>query len=364
MLAACFFCLPLAAQRRPDANPFPDDDEIGSARVRSFSISGSVTDAQSGSRLDGVRVDLQSFNEGVLATGFSSSSGNFQFNGIRPGDYELIFDQPGYEEIRQTLQVEGPVFGLVVNLRRLNQAAPGGPPTVSVRELSIPVKAREAMNKGLVLLYQKSDYPGSIKQFQRGIDVFPNFYEAYAQIGVAYMKMNDAARSEEALRKSIELSKEHYSDAFSLLAALYSDHDRLDDAEALARKAVEIDANSWQAQSEMAHVLFGLKRPDDAEPYALAAAKLQPNNPVLHLMLANIHMEVGNDAALLDDLNQYLKLAPNGPFAAQARQQRDEVQQKLQNQSSPAEPSAAVPSGDSSATSPSAATPASPRSNP
>ena len=46
-----------------------------------------------------------------------------------------------------------------------------------MRDLSIPQKARDAMNKGMVLLYQKSDYPGSIKEFERAIKIFPNYYE-------------------------------------------------------------------------------------------------------------------------------------------------------------------------------------------
>jgi hypothetical protein len=48
---------------------------------------------------------------------------------------------------------------------------------------------------------------------------------------------------------------------------------------------------------------------------------------------------------LLDDLNTYLKLAPNGSFAEQVRQHRDELQQRLQN-------SQAAPAGDSSAGAP------------
>ena len=62
----------------------------------------------------------------------------------------------------------------------------------------MPQKARDAMSKGISLLYDKSDYAGSIKQFERAIQAYPNFYEAYAQIGVAYMNMKDTARSEKA----------------------------------------------------------------------------------------------------------------------------------------------------------------------
>ena len=329
-VGATFFCPPLSAQRQPNPSPFPDDGGLSPSRARSYSISGSISDADTHARLDGVRVDLQAISGGTLASAFSTANGSFEFVNVRVGNYQLIFEQVGYDEVRQELEVEGPVFGMNVSLRRLNGGDPGGPPIISVRELSMPQKARDAMNKGMNLLYQKSDYPGSIKQFQRAIQAYPNYYEAYAHMGVAYMRMKDPASSEQALRKSVELSQGHYADALFLLAALFSSTKRFADAEPLARRAVDVDPNSWHAQSELAQALIRLDRADEAEPFAQAAIKLQPENPILRLLLADIHIELGNDSALLDDLNSYLKLAPNGTFAPQVRQHRDQVQQRLQ----------------------------------
>jgi hypothetical protein len=83
---------------------------------------------------------------------------------------------------------------------------------------------------------------------------------------------------------------------------------------------------SWQGPSELARALLGLNRPTEAEAGARAAIELRPDNANLHLLLANIHIELQSELALLDDLNSYLKLAPKGPFADQARKRRDEVQ--------------------------------------
>ena len=314
-------------------------------RARAFSISGVVADAESHLHIDGARVDLQSLAGGVLSTAFTNTVGNFQFNNVRPGSYELIFAEPGYQDDREHLEVDGPVFGMTVNLRRLSSAGNPGAPTVSVRDYSIPGKAHDAMNKGLNLLYQKSDYPGSIKQFERAIQAYPNYYEAYAQMGFAYMKMKDADQSEKALRKSIDLSQEHYVDAYVMLAALFTGAKRFADAEPLARKAVELNPGSWHAQSELAQALLALKRAGEAEKYAQEAVKLQPVNPILRLLLADIHIETKNDPALLDDFNAYLKLAPNGPYADRVRQHREELQKWLQN--SQAAPARSAPADSS-----------------
>src|SRR5690242_9912030 len=184
-VGAVLLCPPLAAQRRPDASPFPDGQGgLSPSRGRSFTINGSVSDADTHLHLDGVRVDLQAVSGGTLASAYTTANGNFEFTNVRVGTYQIIFEEVGYEEVRQDLEVEGPVFAMNVALRKLIGRDPGGPPVVSVRELSMPQKARDAMNKGMNLLYQKSDYPGSIKQFQRAIQAYPNYYEAYAHMGV------------------------------------------------------------------------------------------------------------------------------------------------------------------------------------
>ena len=61
-----------------------------------------------------------------------------------------------------------------------------------------------------------------------------------------------------------------------------------------------------------------------------AAVKLKPDNPLLYLVEANIHEQL-QDPALLDDLNNYLKLAPGERFAAQVRKQKEQVEQELGN---------------------------------
>src|SRR5437879_8402682 len=81
-LAASLFCSTLAAQRRsvPYPSTFPDTDEgLGSTRPRSFSVNGTVADAESRMAMGGVRVDLQAITGGILATAFTGANGIFQF---------------------------------------------------------------------------------------------------------------------------------------------------------------------------------------------------------------------------------------------------------------------------------------------
>jgi len=343
ILSASVLCAPLAGQQRiPPPMPSPS---LGTAPARVFSVNGMVSDAASHDRLDYVKLELRSVNGAVVATAFTTTNGTFHFETVSPGDYNLVADQAGYQTQSQPIEVnDSSVFGLQIELDKANDSDTpllGGPSTVSVRELSIPRKAHEDMRQGMALLYGKSDYPGSLKSFEKAIQEYPDYYEAYLQLGVAYMKLPDAANAEKAFRKSIEVSHEKYADAYFGLGELLLNTKRFTDAESNARKSVEVDPNRWQGHAQLARALVELQRTAEAEPSAVTAAKLRPDNPTLYLVLANIHIQLQNNPALLDDLAHYLKLAPDGPFAEQARRERDEIQQALA--AAPSSPTAPAP---------------------
>jgi tetratricopeptide (TPR) repeat protein len=111
---------------------------------------------------------------------------------------------------------------------------------------------------------------------------------------------------------------------------------KFEEAEPAARKAIELDPVSWEANYELGRALYGLDRSAEAELSVQEAIRLNPDDAPIHLLLANIHVKLHNYPALLDDLNTYLKMMPSGPDADQARQLRDKVQQAMANR--PTEP--------------------------
>ena len=328
MTVACAYSLPLAAQEA-------SGDAPGTASFRRgrYNVSGTVRDAASNRPLESVRVELYMFGAGVLATTVTSSNGNFTFSNVRNGNYSLELRAAGYEVLREELNFSTrPPIGLQLALRSTGDPdrLPVGD-RVSTRELLIPRRAREAMERGLSLLHGKSDFRGSLSQFQRAVREFPQYYEAYAQMGVAYMSLGDTEKSEQMLSTSIEMSERGYADALFTLAAVYSAQKRFSDAEPLARDAAGLAPDSWQAHHELARALHGLDQGAAAEASALEALRVEPDNPQTLLLLANIHLRTRNYAALIKVLDTYLELAPDGPDAGQARQMREQVLERMAN---------------------------------
>jgi tetratricopeptide (TPR) repeat protein len=153
------------------------------------------------------------------------------------------------------------------------------------------------------------------------------------------MSLQNIAPAETALRKSIDLSASHYPDAYFLLAGLLNGTGRFSEAEIAARASTTLAATSWAAHYELAHALYLQGRQNESEPEAGRAHELDPNNPKIVLLLADIHLQRRNYSAALQDIDIYLKLDPTGPDADQIRKDRDQVLQGLPKlpEDSPAE---------------------------
>jgi tetratricopeptide (TPR) repeat protein len=292
-----------------------------------YGIAGTVRDDYDQRAMENIRVDLKQSTGTPINTTFTRGNGEFEFAGLPNGDYTIEIVMKDYEPYRETITIENSVRrGLTVFLRRpMVVPTANANVTISAHELSVPHKAHDEYEKGLNLVYAKSDYKGAIVQFERAIKDFPNFYEAFAQEGSAYVFLGQTGPAEEAMRKSIELSSGQYSEALFLLAGLLNNTKRFPEAEALSRQGVALDAASWHGHFEMARALLALKRTEEAEKSAIEARDLKRDNPAVYLVLANIHIQKRDYAALLKDLDSYLKLAPTGPEAEQARKTRDDV---------------------------------------
>jgi hypothetical protein len=332
-LASMLFCLtltpPLAAQNSDSSIPFGIQPRAGTVR---YTIQGTLRDAATSRGVDGIKVELRQAGGATMATAFTTDSGEFSFSGVRSGLYEINVVEVGYLPIDQQISAEDSV-GLQLWLRKPADQPDGSKgPTISVRELSIPRKAHDDMIKGVDLLYQKRDYRGSVEQFQRAIKDYPAYYEAYGQMAVAYLDLGDQASAEDALKKSIDVSQQRYSDAYFALAGLYVEKNRFADAEPIARKGAELDDASWKGHYELACALFGLNRMAEAEVEAKIAAERDPSDGDTRLLLANIHIRLHNYPAVLKDVDTFLNIDPNGPHADQARHLREQVQTALQKQ--------------------------------
>jgi Tfp pilus assembly protein PilF len=301
------------------------------SRHEIFNIGGSVRDAIDHHALENIQVSLKTPMGETVKDAFTHGEGYFQLDGLRNGEYILEINVKDYELYTERISVSGSSrMGMSISLNKYGKpAAVASQMSISAHQLSVPRKAHDEFEKGLSVIYMRSDYRAAITQFQLAIKDFPSYYEAYAEEGAALRTLQETGPAEEALRKSVELSSGQYAEAFFNLAALLTDAKRYAEAETIARKGVAADKSSWRGPFELARALIALKQTDEAEKNAQQARDIMPDNPPIYLLLANIHIQKKDYPSIVRDLDEYLRLAPNNPEAEQARKTRERVQNFL-----------------------------------
>ena len=302
--------------------------------IREYIIAGSVRRDDTDEPLPGVRVQLLTAAGNVASsTVLTDASGEFSFGQFTAGEYEIVADKDGYQSARLPVAVtryDQP--NLIVHLRKQPVTANPAGDATTAHQLAIPPKALTAFEKGVAKADSRGDYKGAVQEFQRAISAYSRYYEAYAEMGAAYVRLKDFPAAEKALRQSIEVSAQKYAPPLMLLSMLLNDQNRPNDAEPVARQLIAADPNAWRGPYELSRALLGLRRLPEAEASAYASRDLKPENPDVYLLLSEIHRHTQNPSALLQDLDAYLKLAPHGQAAPQVLKLREQLMKFIESQ--------------------------------
>jgi len=308
-------------------------------------ITGIIREEGSYKPISSATVELLSLGVQVLPPVFSGMEGEFVFRGLEAGDYVISAKKDGFNSVSVDVRVlRTGVSDIRISLRRTASAgvvAPGG--SISAHQLQVPHKARAAYEKGRRLLEDGNNPSHSIPAFEKAIRLFPAYYEAYTELGIANYHLGRVPEAEASLKKAVELSEGKYVEPLYLLADLYNSQGNYQKAEPFARQAIALDDSVWNSFFELARSLVGLKRAPEAETSALRAHDLAPKNPQVYLVLANVHVLQQNYQTAVQDLDAYLELEPNGPTNDAVRRTRDKLQKQVQPQPGANPPSTPTP---------------------
>ncbi len=270
--------------------------------------------------IDSIIVNIRSLPGGPFASVLTDWNGRFQVRGLDPGMYEIVVEESGYEPTRESLRLYGPSPPLELHLRASNPSPVRRTAyTVSVRELRIPGKARNAFEKGLARL-AKNDADGSRSQFVRATATFPDYYEAYYHMGVADLRLGREEEAAQAFQKAIDLSGGRYAWAQFALGLLLCRRGEYAEAETVIREGLEVDGRSAIGHLFLSVALFRLNRLEEAERSAREALLRKPGFALAYLVLADVHGRRGEYGMQLHDLDAYLKLEPDEPASKQVRE--------------------------------------------
>ena len=90
-------------------------------------------------------------------------------------------------------------------------------------------------------------------------------------------------------------------------------------------ESLKLDNDSWEGNFTLGRVYWELKDIPKAGRYVARSIELQPSVAEGHLLAGNIFIRAGLPDNALVEYEEYLRLAPKGDFAAQARELVDKL---------------------------------------
>jgi Tfp pilus assembly protein PilF len=281
-----------------------------------------------------LKVRLESSGFGDLYV-FSDANGTFRFTSLRPGSYTVVVE--GGEEfetarepvllettnVRTNRGVVGTPFTrpitVQVYLRPKREGSSSTPPGVLNAALAnVPKSAAELYLKG-VEAGRKNENERAVDLLRQAVAQHPSFPLALNELGVIYLKLKQPEKAAEALSNSLKLAPEEHGALLAYGRALLELR-RPAEAEGQFRKALKKNAASPSAHLYLGMILLGRREFEEAER-ALRAATGSGGGEAAraHYYLGGLYWELREYKRAADELETYLKLAPNAPEAARLR---------------------------------------------
>ncbi len=196
----------------------------------------------------------------------------------------------------------------------------------------------DAFNAGKEAMTAKN-YDAAVDSFKKASEIDPNQNVIWAQLGEAYIDLGNtktgvdqqAAYDQglQAYQKAIELKPDEASYHNNYALALVRDK-KLPEAQAELTKAAQLDpTNAGKYYYNLGAVLVNGGQNDAAADAFKKAIELQPSYADAHYQLAITQMAkatVGKDGKVtpppgtVEELQKYLELQPNGPYAQPAKE--------------------------------------------
>jgi tetratricopeptide (TPR) repeat protein len=295
--------LPARAQRGRGADQSARQPQLPPKWKGDAAVKGKVVD-EAGKPVAGAKVTFVfvEINSGFFVT--SKKNGEFEAEDLKPGEWRMQVDVPNFVVVRQTLTVAGKNAPAVVVVKRDNspelltkaEALFKAGQNAEARTEYLTVLAAHpeltAINRAIAFTYgREKNHPEALKYLDLALAANPN----------------DATLLQLAAASAMEVSD--YPRAMGYLG-------RIDEA-ALADPDLMVNA---------AMNLLNRRRSADAAAVLTRVIARFPNAADAYFYRGYASMQASKPAEAKADLEQSIKLSPDGPLAAQAKEMLSRIQ--------------------------------------
>lgn len=271
-----------------------------------------------------VRIRLSTMTRGdrIFTT---NQNGNFAFRGLPAGSYTIAIEkEEAYKPLTQTVDIiqfrGAPAQTYTLNVRlEFKDRVEVKPAVVNAEFADVPKKALDHYNEAIEL-GKKKDHLGAIEQLKLAVTDHPSFTQAFNEMGVQYLKLSRLQEADDAFREALKLDPESFP-ALTNRGIANVMMKRYGEAVPVLRKAVKKHDQSAVVHYFLGQALANLGLFDEAEKELLSAIKHgKEEMKEAHRILAIIYSARGAKPQAANELETYLKLAPDTPDAEKLRE--------------------------------------------
>ena len=288
-----------------------------------------------------LRVVLELNTGGIVSEAFSDSVGNFEFRSLPNGTYKIVAPSDGraYETAQETVELYGNfarTFTVQVYLKAKGEgvAVKSKERIVSVADLQQPPKeAKKNYDNGLKRARENKP-DEAVALFQAAIKIFPEYLAAINKLGEQLAVLKKPAEAQAAFEKAIAINPK-YALPHINLGILFVEQKRYDEAVVALQNGVSADDSFPMGRLKLGEALMSKQPPDydRAEKELTRAIELGKREFVyVRQILFNLNLRRQRLDKAAEQLEAYLKEAPDAPDAEQVRQRLDKVKKAIEQQ--------------------------------
>jgi Tfp pilus assembly protein PilF len=288
-----------------------------------------------------LRVVLELNTGGIVGEIFSDSVGNFEFRSLMNGTYKIVVPSDGhaYETSQEIVEIYGNftrTFTAQIYLRDKGDGiiVKSREKIISVADLQqAPKDAKKNYDNGLKRIRENKPEE-AVALFKAAIGIYPEYLAALNKLGeqLAILKKPDEAQA--AFEKAIAINPKYPLPHINL-GILLVEQKRYDEAIAALETGAMSDDSFPVSHLKLGEALM-LKQPPDydrAEKELTRALELGKKQFVyVRQLLFNLHLRRQRLDKAAEQLEAYLKDAPDAPDVEQVRQTLDRVKKVIEQQ--------------------------------
>lgn len=312
----------------------------------SLQINGIVRYAADRRPAENVLVRLEAFSGGLVGQIATDRTGKFSFTGLVAQQYIVTVHQPGFRDVRQTVDLLTQNTGyLNVDLIADRDAIGAQPDTVNgVINAGVPAEAQAAYDKARELLDSgdAKAVPDAIKSLERAVSLHHDYLEAQILLGLAYMDSRNWDKAEAALRAAVAIN-DHATTAIFALGDVYLSEKKYAEGVTAVGEALKLNPDAARGHLTLAKLYWEMapKATDEKDFRSKAesgwsevskALKIDPDLAEAHVVAGNMLLRARRPKDALAHFETYLRLMPNGEFATETTAIIKKIKDGLQQQ--------------------------------